>query len=343
MSKARILIIDDHLDVRAEVKERIESLGHESDEATCQEQALAKLHDLQFDLALLDLAIPLKHDGVARIEHGKNLLQRIVALPSPPPVVVITSNGEPGHKRAVEMMELGAKSFVAKPFDDDELESKIQKVLATANGKPVPESSALKPFEGGSLVLNEGGIELCGVLVGGIRGNSIIRAVVERLAIKKDDKYVKASAQTLATSITSSLGAPSLTSAINDFRIQCTEKLRLEGVDCGKDGVIHTAKGGGYQFREWIEVRLGREDVVRTEADEDCEIVMRIFNRHKKRTVKQVRDAVEISAVRTKAAMTTLESRGKIKNTGGSGSTTVYALSDKGTPINRDFVALALP
>ena len=326
MSKARILIIDDHLDVRAEVKERIESLGHESDEATCQEQALAKLRDLQFDLALLDLTIPVKHDGVARVEHGKNLLQRIVALPSPPPVVVITSNGVPGHKRAVEMMELGAKSFVAKPFDDDELESKIQKVLATANGKPAPESAALKPFEGGALVLNEGGIELCGVLVGGIRGNSIIRAVVARLAIKKDDKYVKASAQTLATSITSSLSAPSLTSAINDFRIQCTEKLRLEGVDCGKDGVIHTAKGGGYQFREWIEVRLGREDLVPTEAEEDREVVMRIFNRHKTRTVKQVRDAVEISAVRTKAAMATLEARGKIKNTGGSGSTTTYAI-----------------
>ena len=326
MSKARILIIDDHLDVRAEVKERIESLGHESDEATCQEQALAKLHDLQFDLALLDLAIPVKHEGVARIEHGKNLLQRIVALPSPPPVVVITSNGVPGHKLAVEMMELGARSFVAKPFDDDALESKIQKVLSTANGKPATESSALKPFNGGALVLNEDGIELCDVLVGGIRGNSIIRGVVTRLSAKRGDKYEKKAAKDLAEAITTSVTPASLISAVNEFRDQCTVKMRQQGIECGKNDVIRTVKGGGYQFCEWIEVRLGKEEPATSQAANDCELVMRLFNRHKKRTVKQVRDAVSIHAARARAAMVTLEVRGKIKNTGGSGSTTTYAI-----------------
>ena len=84
--------------------------------------------------------------------------------------------------------------------------------------------------------------------------------------------------------------------------------------------------GGGYQFCEWIEVRLGKEESATSQAASDCELVMRLFNRHKRRTVKQVRDAVNIHAARAKAAMVILEARGKIKNTGGSGSTTTYAI-----------------
>ena len=327
MSKARILIIDDNADVRAELKERIESLGHESDEATSQEQALTKVRELHYDGVLLDLAIPVKLEGIARIDHGKNLLQRIVALPDAPPVIVITSNGLDGHKLAVEMMEIGAVSFVAKPFDTDPLEPKIQRILDGTKAKPAAESAALLPFNGGALVLNEDGIELCGALVGGMRGNAIIRGVVPRLATKRNEKYEKKAAKDLAEAISSSLTPASLISAVNEFRDQCTERMREKGVACGKNDVIRTGKGGGYQFCEWIDVRLGKEEPAVLQADADCELVMRVFNRHKKRTVKQVRDAVEIHAVRARAAITALESRGQIKNIGGSGSTTTYSVA----------------
>ena len=105
--------------------------------------------------------------------------------------------------------------------------------------------------------------------------------------------------------------------------------MRQQGLECGKNDVIRTVKGGGYQFCEWIEVRLGKEEPATSQAANDCELVMRLFNRHKKRTVKQVRDAVSIHAARAKVAMATLEARGKIKNTGGSGSTTTYALIEQ--------------
>ena len=125
----RILIIDDQEDVRAELRDRIESMNHESEEAASQDEAIRKLEDLAYDCVLLDLSIPLKNDGVTRIDHGRNLLQRIVAMPSAPPVIVITSHGLNGHKLAVEMINLGAATFVGKPFEDDPVEPKIQMVL----------------------------------------------------------------------------------------------------------------------------------------------------------------------------------------------------------------------
>jgi CheY-like chemotaxis protein len=164
----RILIIDDQEDVRAELRDRIESMNHESEEAASQDEAIRKLEDLAYDCVLLDLSIPLKNGGVTRLDHGRNLLQRIVAMPSAPPVIVITSHGLNGHKLAVEMINLGAVTFVGKPFEDDPVEPKIQMVLDRKGGKGATAQKSDKAFSGGVLLLNDDGIELCGVIVGGV-------------------------------------------------------------------------------------------------------------------------------------------------------------------------------
>ena len=162
----RILVIDDQDDVRDELRERIASMNHESDEAASQEQALEKLGNLAYDLVLLDLKIPLSFGGVTRMEHGRNLLQRIVAMPAAPPVIVITSHyGPQGHKLATEMIHLGAASFVGKPFDDDPPEPKIEMVLARRKTRAPATEKTEGSFTGGVLFLHDEGIELCGVVV----------------------------------------------------------------------------------------------------------------------------------------------------------------------------------
>jgi predicted HTH transcriptional regulator len=75
-------------------------------------------------------------------------------------------------------------------------------------------------------------------------------------------------------------------------------------------------------------VRLGKEEPAVTQIDNDYELVMRLFSRHKKRTAKQLREAIEIPVVRAEAAIARLEERGRIKNISGSGSTTAYALAE---------------
>ena len=322
----RILIIDDQEDVRAELRERIASMNHESDEASSQEEAIRKLGELAYDCVLLDLAIPLKSEGITRIEHGRNLLLRIVAMNSAPPVIVITSNGLNGHKLAVEMIHLGAVSFVGKPFDDDPIEPKIQMVLdrKAAGGAAVQNSGSA--FSGGVLVLNDDGIELCGVVVGGVRGNANIRRIVEMLAHKTHGKFRKASAKSLAGALPGSVTPPSVTSGINEFRAQCSEKLGQAGIKCGKNDVILTVKGGGYQFALGIEVRVGNEESPASVVDQDRELLLKQFRRHNRMTVKQARDSVDIPATRVKTALAALMERKIIDIVSGSGSTTTYGL-----------------
>jgi len=323
----RILIIDDQEDVRAELRERIASMDHESDEAASQEEAIRKLDELAYDCVLLDLDIPLKHQGVTRIEHGRNLLQRIVAMPSAPPVIVITSHApKKDYKFAVDITDLGAATFVGKPFDKDPIEPKLQMVLDRkgANGATAKKSD--KAFSGGVLVLNDDGIELCGVIVGGVRGNAIIRRVVELLAQKTNGKFRKASAQTLADALPTTVTPPTVTSAINEFRGQCIEKLAAAHIKCGKNDVILTVKGGGYQFAPGIEVRVGDEQTPASLVDQDCELLLKQFRRRNKMTVKQVRDSMDISALRVKTALAALAGRKTISIISGSGSTTTYML-----------------
>jgi DNA-binding response OmpR family regulator len=334
----RILIIDDQEDVRAELRDRIESMNHESEEAASQDEAIRKLEDLAYDCVLLDLSIPLKNDGVTRIDHGRNLLQRIVAMPSAPPVIVITSHGLNGHKLAVEMINLGAATFVGKPFEDDPVEPKIQMVLDRKGDSGATAQKSDKAFSGGVLVLNDDGIELCGVTVGGVRGNAIIRRVVEMLAQKTSGKFRKASAQTLADALPTSVTPPTVTSAINEFRSQCTEKLAAAHIKCGKNDVILTVKGGGYQFAPGIEVRVGNEETPALQVDQDCELLLKQFRRRNKMTVKQVRDSVEIPATRVKTALAKLAGQKAIEIVSGSGSTTTYMLIKAEMPAQKEML-----
>jgi DNA-binding response OmpR family regulator len=334
----RILIIDDQEDVRAELRDRIESMNHESEEAASQDEAIRKLEDLAYDCVLLDLSIPLKNDGVTRIDHGRNLLQRIVAMPSAPPVIVITSHGLNGHKLAVEMINLGAATFVGKPFEDDPVEPKIQMVLDRKGDNGATAQKSDKAFSGGVLVLNDDGIELCGVTVGGVRGNAIIRRVVEMLAQKTSGKFRKASAQTLADALPTSVTPPTVTSAINEFRSQCTEKLAAAHIKCGKNDVILTVKGGGYQFAPGIEVRVGNEETPALQVDQDCELLLKQFRRRNKMTVKQVRDSVEIPATRVKTALAKLAGQKAIEIVSGSGSTTTYMLIKAEMPAQKEML-----
>ena len=334
----RILIIDDQEDVRAELRDRIESMNHESEEAASQDEAIRKLEDLAYDCVLLDLSIPLKNDGVTRIDHGRNLLQRIVAMPSAPPVIVITSHGLNGHKLAVEMINLGAATFVGKPFEDDPVEPKIQMVLDRKGDNGATAQKSDKAFSCGVLVLNDDGIELCGVTVGGVRGNAIIRRVVEMLAQKTGGKFRKASAQTLADALPTSVTPPTVTSAINEFRSQCTEKLAAAHIKCGKNDVILTVKGGGYQFAPGIEVRVGNEETPALQVDQDCELLLKQFRRRNKMTVKQVRDSVEIPATRVKTALAKLAGQKAIEIVSGSGSTTTYMLIKAEMPAQKEML-----
>ncbi len=103
---ARILIVDDDAGLRESLAETIRDLGHEPALAEHGEAALAVLTRQLCDAVLLDLRMP----GMDGIE----VLRRIRARPTPPPVAVLTA--VPTSANTIEAMRLGAVDHLAKPI-----------------------------------------------------------------------------------------------------------------------------------------------------------------------------------------------------------------------------------
>jgi DNA-binding response OmpR family regulator len=115
---ARILVVDDHEDIRLLLRYELAPEGHEVLEAEHGQAALDLLASEPVDLILLDIMMPIL-DGwevLRRLDHG-----------ACPPVVVITAGQNESH--IAELLELGALDVILKPFDIDWLLRLVEAVL----------------------------------------------------------------------------------------------------------------------------------------------------------------------------------------------------------------------
>lgn len=120
----KILIIDDNKSVRISLKM---VLSNEFDSIlTISDPTLlpALLANGDFDAVLLDMNFDnCRLDG----SDGLFWLERIKGMPKPPAVVMITAFGD--IALAVEAMKRGAEDFITKPWDNDELISKLKSAI----------------------------------------------------------------------------------------------------------------------------------------------------------------------------------------------------------------------
>lgn len=107
---ARVLVVDDEPSFRALLRDILEGAGHGVTEARDGAEALAFLERTTFDLVLTDRRMP--------AVDGLELLRRIRARTSPPPVVVLTAHGS--IPEAVEAVRLGAADYITKPLPSPE-------------------------------------------------------------------------------------------------------------------------------------------------------------------------------------------------------------------------------
>lgn len=115
---ARILVIDDELQIRTLLRATLIRAGYEVVEAGNARDALsAKVIDKP-DLVLLDLGLP-DRDGL-------ELVQALRDEPRPA-LIVVSARGETDQK--VAALDLGADDYVAKPFDTEELLARIRAAL----------------------------------------------------------------------------------------------------------------------------------------------------------------------------------------------------------------------
>jgi CheY-like chemotaxis protein len=117
----KILIVEDDQDTQRLIKVRLESNGYETAFASDAITAVAIAREERPDLILLDFGLP-GGDGVVVLER----LKTFPALAHIP--VIVVSAREPsttGEKALVA----GARAYVQKPIDNEELLGEIRKAL----------------------------------------------------------------------------------------------------------------------------------------------------------------------------------------------------------------------
>jgi diguanylate cyclase (GGDEF)-like protein len=117
--RAKILLVDDNADNARLLQQILQSAGYSAVSTTTEPKQVAELHARErFDLIMLDLQMP-GMDGFAVMEALKAVEKDYL------PVLAVT--GEAGHK--LRALEQGAKDFVSKPFDWDEVLLRVHNML----------------------------------------------------------------------------------------------------------------------------------------------------------------------------------------------------------------------
>ncbi|HEY3111533.1 MAG TPA: response regulator transcription factor [Chloroflexota bacterium] len=122
----RILIVDDEPNLLDAVRLYLEMEGYVVLSATSGAEALVKLRDLLPDLVILDVMMP-QMDGFETLREVRKV--------SNVPVIMLTARGEEDDK--IRGLRLGADDYVAKPFSQRELVTRIQAVLRRAEAPPL--------------------------------------------------------------------------------------------------------------------------------------------------------------------------------------------------------------
>jgi CheY-like chemotaxis protein len=118
----KILIADDEDDVREIIEDRLKSWGFSVVGVTTGAQALSRITSEKFDGVLLDVKMP----EMTGIEVLDAVRRRDGSLP----IIIITSSTS--REAAIGSLAKGANEFILKPFEWEELKSKMQKVLNVA-------------------------------------------------------------------------------------------------------------------------------------------------------------------------------------------------------------------
>lgn len=114
--QARILVVDDELDIRVSLSGILEDEGHTVMEADSGEAGLTAMAGKEIDLVFLDIWLP-GMDGLAVLERLRQEWPDI-------PVIMISGHGT--IETAVSAIKNGAHDFIEKPLS-------LEKVVITAN------------------------------------------------------------------------------------------------------------------------------------------------------------------------------------------------------------------
>jgi DNA-binding NtrC family response regulator len=117
--KISILIVDDELSIRESLRGWLKRGGYQVEIADGGREALTKNAEHRYDIMLIDVKMPEM--------GGLDLLRKIKESDTDVAILMMTAHGD--IRDAVEAMKLGAYDYLLKPFDLDELNLTIEKMV----------------------------------------------------------------------------------------------------------------------------------------------------------------------------------------------------------------------
>lgn len=120
--RAKVLVVDDSALTRRSLRQILETAGYEVVEAEDGLGALERFYLEKPDVVMLDL--------VMRGMYGLDVLEKLRELDASVRVVVVSADIQSSSQELA--WEAGAKAFITKPFDKDEILAALEIALAGA-------------------------------------------------------------------------------------------------------------------------------------------------------------------------------------------------------------------
>ena len=117
--KARILVIDDEIEIVRILQRSLAAHGYDVLTANSGEKALEVIEHSRPDLILLDLGLPNM--------SGLEVCKRVRAKSNLPPIIVVSVRDTEREK--VQVLDLGADDYISKPFGMNEMLARIRVAL----------------------------------------------------------------------------------------------------------------------------------------------------------------------------------------------------------------------
>ncbi|HPC42301.1 MAG TPA: sigma-54 dependent transcriptional regulator [Spirochaetota bacterium] len=117
--KIKILVVDDEEGMCKLLREILKEKGYSVSDYSSPEQALKKLEDDLFDIAIVDMKMP----GI----DGISFLYKSREINSSMDFIMITAYGS--IENAVEAIKIGAFDYITKPFQSDEIILAVDKII----------------------------------------------------------------------------------------------------------------------------------------------------------------------------------------------------------------------
>jgi two-component system KDP operon response regulator KdpE len=140
MTGAKILVVDDDLQIRRVMRKMLAAQGYAVNEARSGEEALDMLHRGRHDLVLLDLAMP-----------GMGGLEACRAIRGGWDLSIIVLSVRDMEKDKISALDAGADDYVTKPFSMQEL---LARIRAGLRRSPLAPEAAPQVLQTGELEIN---------------------------------------------------------------------------------------------------------------------------------------------------------------------------------------------